>query len=233
MHWKNYFPSDWRAELYLQGLELLYVKKRPDQYQQEILDCFDSIYDFSIKNENGTYGAFKTDIINTPNNLLYFIDYLEPSGRIVDCSVDTIGQKIYTYQSDKINKIYESIVPDIVIVNNYDTEDEDRNFILNKCIEEGQSFTNVDKNIYSKIAFNTSGYSAENAARDLLYQYTNYTSAINLQTIPIYYLETNRRITVHDKVSNINGDYVIKTIALPLDGKSPMTISATKALERI
>ena len=228
----NYIAADWRAELYLQGLELLRDKKRPDQYQQEILDLFDSIYDFSIENKDGTYGAFKTDIINSPNNLLYFIDYLEPSERIIDCSIDSIGQKVYTYSYDKINKLYESIVPNIIIMNIKD-EDEKNNKIVNKCIEEGQSFSNVDDNIYSKIAFNTSGYAADISARDLLYQYTNYNSTINIQSIPIYYLEPNRRITIYDKSSNIQGDYVIKTISLPLDGKSNMTISATKALERI
>ena len=116
---------------------------------------------------------------------------------------------------------------------NIKDEDEKNNKIVNKCIEEGQSFSNVDDNIYSKIAFNTSGYAADISARDLLYQYTNYNSTINIQSIPIYYLEPNRRITVYDKNSNIQGDYVIKTISLPLDGKSSMTISATKALERI
>ena len=232
----KYIPADWRAEMYLQGLEILSLKQRPEPHQQELLDLFDSIYDFSIENKNEndeiiSYGAFKTDILKTPNNLSYFFDYLEPIGKIADCSINTIGQKVHIYNFDKINYLYETEVPNIIIVD-IDSE-EQANLVKEKCESIGQTYTNVDEVIYSRIAFNTSGHSAELAARDLLYQYTNYTSAINLQVIPIYYLEPNRRITVNDKVSNIYGDYIIKSIALPLDGKTTMTISANKALQRI
>jgi hypothetical protein len=69
--------------------------------------------------------------------------------------------------------------------------------------------------------------------RELLYQYTSYNESISIQSIPIYYLEPNTRITVQDKESNIFGDYMISNISIPLDINSTMSISATKALERI
>lgn len=53
-----------------------------------------------------------------------------------------------------------------------------------------------------------------------------------MSAIPVYYLEPNNRITVRDDSSKIYGDYVIKTITLPLDISGTMNIQATKALER-
>ena len=66
-----------------------------------------------------------------------------------------------------------------------------------------------------------------------LYQYTNYNEQISLTTLPIYYLEPNVRITVRDNESNIFGDYIVKSISLPLDIDGTMSLSCTRALERI
>ena len=67
----------------------------------------------------------------------------------------------------------------------------------------------------------------------MLFRSTDYTAAISITSIPIYYLDANVRITVQDRAAGIYGDYVIKTINLPLDAKNTMSISATRALERV
>lgn len=74
--------------------------------------------------------------------------------------------------------------------------------------------------------------SAYNMVRELLYQYTSYNESITIDALPIYYLEPNVRITVRDSLSGIYGDYMIKSISLPLDISSTMSISCTRALER-
>ena len=45
--------------------------------------------------------------------------------------------------------------------------------------------------------------------------------------------EPNSRITVYDEKSGIFGDYIIKSISLPLDVTSTMSINAYKALQKI
>ena len=75
--------------------------------------------------------------------------------------------------------------------------------------------------------------SAYEEIRKELYQYTNYNEQISLTVLPIYYLEPNTRITVRDAASGIYGDYIIKSISLPLDANSVMNLSCTRALERI
>ena len=232
---EDYTPIDQRAELYLQGLELQEAQIRPDVYQQELLDLFDSIYEFGYHDDNGTQiasGRFKADMVKNPNTLKYFIDYLEPVNELFDCSVDTIGQKIYSYQKDNIKKLYNMDVPNVILI---DTESpiKEQERIISRCQYEGQPYANVSHKVYSKVTIGTMGYTAQEVTRDLLYQYTDYAESISIQSIPIYYLEPNTRITVDDQKSGIHGDYIIKNISLPLDAGGTMSISATRAFERI
>lgn len=221
----EYIPSDWRAELYLQGLTKQKQQIRPDVYEQELLDLFDSIYNFKAK-------EFKTDLVYHPNDLKYFFDYLEPISTLYDCSVNVLGTKIYSYQQDKINRLYNVDIPNIIMID-LDMDAGSRQKLIDRCEREGQAYSNVNSVVYSKIAIGTAGYTAQETSRDLLYQYTNYNESINIQSIPIYYLDVNSRITVQDKKSGIYGDYIINSISLPLDAGSTMNISASRALERI
>ena len=225
-----YTPSDWRAELYLRGLEKQQKQQRPDIYEQELLDLFDSIYDFSYYDElAGKYGRFKADMVHHPNDLLYFFDFLE---NVYDCSIDLINPKVYSYQQDKINRLYNDDIPNVIILDT-DMDSKSRNEMIERCVREGQPYTNVTHGLYTKLAIGTVGYSAQEVARDLLYQYTNYNESITIQSIPIYYLDVNSRISVYDQKSGIHGDYIIKNISIPLNAGSTMNITATRALEKV
>ena len=221
----NYIPEDWRAELYLRGLQKQQNQQRPDIYEQELLDLFDNIYNFKEK-------SFKVDLVENPNNLTYFFDYLEPIDKMYDCSVDVLQPKVYSYQQDKINKIFNVDIPNIIMIN-MDMDPNYRKELINRCEREGQPYSNIDNNIYTNITEGLSGYNAEDAARTLLYQYTNYNESISLNSVPIYYLDVNSRITVQDRKIGIYGDYIIKSISLPLNAEGTMSITASRALERI
>ena len=236
-----YTPTDWRAELYLQGLEIAATGGRPDIYQQELLDFFDSIYEWGYYDYNPTTreydkwvyeGRFKADIVMKPNALNYFLDYLAPVDGMDKISVDEIKPKIYSYHQDNIVKLYNEDVPNYIFIdeqmsNSYKAE------LREKCESMGQPTNLVDATLYSKLAEGIVGYTAEETARSFLYQYTNYNETISLQTLPVYYLDVNQRITVRDKQSGINGDYIINSITLPLSPQGSMNINASKALNRI
>ena len=221
----EYVPADWRAELYLRGLEKQKLGIRPDIYEQELLDLFDSIYNFKEK-------KFKADMVLRPNDLLYFFDYLEPTSSLYDCSVETVGSRLYSYKQDKVIKLYNMDVPNQILISS-NIDDESREKIIDRCDREGQSWVNIDQSIYKYLSLGTVGYSAQEVARDLLYQYTNYNESITIQCVPIFYLEPNRRITVYDQKVGISGDYVIKSISMPIGGNGTMNINAIKAVDRI
>ena len=221
----SYIPKDWRAELYCQGLQKKSLQQRPDIYEQELLDLFDAIYDMRKK-------EFKSDLVNHPNDLQYWFDYIDPIGGLHDISVDAIGPKIHSYQQDKIRKLYDAEIPPVVMIDTGSTPIS-RASLIAKREGQGQAYSHVTSQIYKSVSLGTVGYSAQETARDLLYKYTDYTAEISITSIPIYYLDANARITVQDRAAGIYGDYVIKTINLPLDAKNTMSISATRALERV
>ena len=77
------------------------------------------------------------------------------------------------------------------------------------------------------------GKSAKNKIDELLYNHTYCVESVTLQTIPVYYLEPNARIYVHDEDSKINGDYIVSKLSIPLTYNGTMSINATKAVERL
>lgn len=237
---EGYIPADWRAKLFLDGLEKQKVQMRPDIYEQELLDLFEDIYDFTIKlypddDSDHRYGAFKTDVVTCPNALTYFFDYLEPYNKMTSCCVDALKTRVYSYQKDSINKMFDNEVPNVIIINGA-LDEKTKNNIKEKCNQMGEQAyfeTNASNNIYDYILETVYGYSAQEVGRELLYQYTNYSETITIQCIPIYYLEANTRITVYNQKAGISGDYIIKSISLPIDVGGTMTINAVRALERI
>lgn len=223
----DFTPEDWRVELYMQGKLKQSFQQRPDIYEQEILDLLPTIYEFYTES-NSVLGRYKEDI-NKTNTLKYFIDYIEPtSSSFCDCSVDLINRRIHSYQQDKVVRLFNKDVPNIVFIRPNETD------LKNRCDKEGQPYFEISEEVFSSnFAEGTLGYSAQEIARDLLYQYTDYNNSISFQCIPIYYLEPNTRITIKDKKAGISGDFIIKSISRPLDGQGTMSITATKALERI
>ena len=78
-----------------------------------------------------------------------------------------------------------------------------------------------------------SSNSAFNMIQDLLYQYTEYNGAITIQTLPMYFLEPNIRISVRDDETGIYGDYMLNSFSIPLDINGTMSLSCAKVLEKI
>ena len=110
---------------------------------------------------------------------------------------------------------------------------KDSSIKIKECRDNQQQYVQVSSNIYDALAIGGNFYSAYDVVRDLLYQYTSYNETVQLQTIPIFYLEPNSRITIRDSESNIYGDYMVNSISMPLDSSGTMSLSCTKAMDKI
>ena len=214
--------TDWRTELYLQGTIAEPLGRDSNYYYAELNAEWPKLYDIKAKN-------FYPEVKNIPSNIDYFLDFIDIGAKISELSVSNIGRRTIVVNDDDINCIFESDIPDYVMIEIGEGAEEARN----ECKARDQKYIQVDSTIYSQLAMGGSSNSAYNKVRELLYQNTSYNESITLQTIPIYYLEPNTRITVNDNESNIHGDYMISTISLPLDISGTMSISATRALERV
>lgn len=97
----------------------------------------------------------------------------------------------------------------------------------------GYTFIQLPNYMENLFEISSQGKSAKDILDEWLYNYSYCTESISITTLPIYYLEPNTRIYVRDDNSNINGEYIADRITLSLQYNGTMTITATKAAERI
>lgn len=214
---------DWRTELLLQGAEAEQNGTDTGFYYAELLNEWEKIYD--IKN-----GEFNDKAKYNSQSLDFYLDFIDVNSSLGQYNVDAIGRRSKVIVDDKINCLFEPEIPDVCFIKigseNYIDE-------VNECKEKGQKYCQVDEEIYNNIQMGGVYNGAYTLIKDLLYQYTNYNESITLQTLPIYYLEPNSRISVFDQKSGIAGDYVIKSMSIPLSVGSTMNINANRVLTKI
>ena len=220
--------SDWRDELYLQGIQAEGSGLNTNAYYVELINEWPKLYDTEK-------GAFHEDLINSSGGLVgdldYFLDFIDSSSAIGEFSVKNIGRRTKVVNNDKINCIFEANIPDVILINLGDSDTVQKK--KDEANARGQKYLQVSGQVYDNLAIGGSQNSAYNEIKNLLYEYTSYNESIQLQAIPIYHLEPNTRIIVNDVESDIHGDYIIKSISLPLDINGTMSITATRAIDKL
>lgn len=215
--------NDWRSELYLSGSQSEPLGRDSNYYYTELVTEWPKLFD--VKNNK-----FFEETLKYPSDIDYYLDFIDSSAAISEMSISNIGRRTKIINDDSINCIFEPEIPDLVLLN---TGDEKIAELRQECEDKGQDYIQMDPNLYNMTTGGGNFNSAYNMARELLYQYTSYNESITINALPIYYLEPNIRISVRDSQSGIHGDYMINSISIPLDITSTMTLSCTRALERI
>ena len=245
--------TDWRTELYLQGVAAEYTGTDSNYYYTELVTEWPKIYDiwgggvtftskdlqdifhfdkatadsYASKNIVGAKAGFLSNKIADGD---YFLDFIDSDSALGVFSIKNIGRRTEVTNDNKVNCIIEPDIPDLIIIENNQPDTAEK---LKEAQEKEQKYVLVPSNIFSSISTGGTKNSAYNAIRDLLYQHTQYNESISIQCMPIYHLDVNTRVAVNDSKSNIYGEYVINKITIPLDLGGQMSISATKAVERI
>ena len=215
--------TDYRTELYMAGVASEPFGLDSNYYYTELKNEWPKLYD--MRNQE-----FFEGVIDQPSDIDFFLDFIDTPTAISEFSVQNIGRRTTTLVDDSINCIFEPDNPDIVII---EAGSEDADSMQRECEARKQEYAQVRSEIYAMLLNGGALRSAYEEIRKELYQYTNYNEQISLTTLPIYYLEPNVRITVRDNESGIFGDYMVKSISLPLDINGTMSLSCTRALERI
>lgn len=215
--------ADYRTELYMSGVLSQPFGLSSNYYFTELNNEWPKLYD--IRNK-----CFFDSVIKQPSDIDFFLDLIDSTAAISEYSVQNIGRRTTTLVDDSINCIFEPDNPNIVII---EAGSDQADSLQRQCEARKQEYAQVRPEIYSMLMNGGALKSAYEQIRKELYQYTNYNQQISLTILPIYYLEPNTRITVRDRASGIYGDYMIKSISLPLNVGGTMNLSCTKALERI
>ena len=218
--------KDWRQGLYLDYI----INGNEQPFSKELVEELPKIMDV----ESGEFYAAGSDAEKWMNSLNYFFDYLDPDQvqdpRIQSLSVDKIGRRGTATQSDQINCIFEASTPDIffILLGQENTDD-----LRNYCLKEGKSFTQIPQGLQNRLALGSIKNAAFDNIRSTLHTLTSYNESISISAMPLYYLDVAERIYVYDDESDINGNYMINSISLPLTYNGMMNINASRAIERL
>lgn len=114
------------------------------------------------------------------------------------------------------------------------------NYYLNYILEAGYTEESI-KEFYNSFSSDVKqnfvrtirGKTVHDQADNMLYQYSYYNDTVNLNSVPIYYLQPNTIISTKDELSKVTGYYVINKINISLAYNGTMSITAIKSPERI
>ena len=162
-------------------------------------------------------------IQDAPQKLNFWFDFLSKDVEMMKYSVHAIGDRTKALNDKEIKAIYFREVPNVLFYEN----DED------VIKESGFNHLKLEENMKDLFSPSAQGKCAFDQLDNYLYNYAYCIESVNINAIPVYYLQPNTRIFINDTVSGINGEYIISRITLPLDYNGLMSISATRAPERL
>lgn len=165
----------------------------------------------------------------------YFLDIIDERTEIYgEYSVNNIGRRPIVEQSDTVNCLFSPEIPQYLFFENTGEEwsQKDLDEKRKAAEEEGYSFVQLDSDVYSNLSQEgTSNYSAYDRIKTLLLQHTNYQKQISISSIPVFYLEPNRRVSVKEKSTNTYQDIVLASISFSFGPGGGMNCSGTEVIE--
>lgn len=163
--------------------------------------------------------------IQNPAAIPYWIDFCDDA-YLEKYKPKIIGRRTKVDNDSEVKAIFYKEVPNVLFIDPAETQPETDTTLSYARL----NLTGAMKNYFQ---ISTQGKSAKESLDSLLYTHTYYCESITLNCIPIYYLDSNVRISVYDETSGINGEYIIKSFSLQLNYDGLMSITATKAEDLI
>lgn len=164
----------------------------------------------------------------------YFFDMIDSSSPIWgEYSVKNIGRRTNITSKDSINCIFAPEIPPFAFLNVSGKTIQKRRAEYAELADVAEDIIQVTDLYYSNFATGGFKQSAYEQIKYDLQQHTSYQNNISITAIPCFYLEPNTRVTLNDHATNTFGDYVIKSISIPLGIGNNMSVNLSKAMERI
>ena len=229
--------NDWRTELYFLGLETNDLSFEQNYYAAELNAEWPKIYNVRFKkSEEPTqkgYNIYEGGYINnkTKDSYEYWLDFLEGNsfGGVSQFNVSNIGRRTKVVTHNNATTIFPVSLENYYII---ETDGETLQEIEEAVEKQQQTWIQMPSDIFKNCVMNNSQYSAYEKMKELLYTHTQYAETVALSAIPIYYLEPNTRITIEDNNTHVHGDYLIKSISLPLTANGVSNISCSRCVEK-
>ena len=177
-----------------------------------------------VANENGGYSKV-VNLLN-PQNLLFWFDFPESDSSAASdlnqFSCKAIGHRPKMLSDQDVKAISYHQIPNVLFIAPTDE--------LIHRTDDTKNYTELTYAEYMADYFRMSarGKTCVDTLEGLLYTHTFFQESITIQCMPIYYIEPNTKIQVHDERTGINGDYIIKSFKYNLTHDGMMSIQATR-----
>lgn len=172
---------------------------------------------------NSQYQYWNKDIYETPESLNFWFDFLDGDGFIQKFSVKNMGNRTKAINDTNVKSIYFRETPTVIFI------DEPINEVDQLS---GYRYIQIGNND-SMFSISAQGLSAKNKLDELIYQHSYCIETTTINIIPIYYLEPNVRVHIYDKKTNIDGEYIVSKMTIPLTYNGTMSLTATKVVDNI
>lgn len=180
------------------------------------------------------------NVFEAPEKLNFWIEFLDDKNELAEYSVPMVGDRSKVINEDKVGAIYYSEIPGLILcpIRDFDNEKNgwkcDTSSLRDQISKEnGYKFIYLPKGFSKYFNISYRKLSAKDKIDELLYQFAYCIENVTITALPVYHLEPNTRIYVRDDITRINGEYIVNKITLPLKPSGTMSISATKAPERL
>ena len=179
-----------------------------------------------------TYNAdgWNPDILNNPEMLNFWFDFLDTTGNLNKYSVHNIGQRTKAANDDKIKAIYYRETPNVIF---YTSDKEKTDQIRHNWVKPGYCHLHIPTGLMGLFSMSSRGKNAMDVVEEYLYSYTYPASAVTISTVPIYYLIPNTLIYLDDPETGAVGSYIMTKFSLQLGANGSMNINAVETATRI
>ena len=170
------------------------------------------------------HAFWNKDVYENPDKLNFWFDFLDTNSELNKFNVRLIGARPKVVNDNKVKSIYNRKTPTLIFT------DE----IAENQKKEGYYYIRISPE-QQKLLFSISSQSksAKDALDDLLYQNTYCVESVSITSIPIYTLQPNSLVYIEDQERGIKGEYIVSKFTIPLTYNGTMSITATKAVNRL
>lgn len=241
--------EEWREEIYRNALERQAQVQSTEPYDAEMLAFWRLLYDPDNKDwvyaDYPEYNYWNPNVREDPASLVFWIDFIDTTSEVGKYAVSQIGRRMKVVNNDNIKILFTKQIPPIVFIPDYqevadlleieytNAEDAAEKVREYCAANETNYFFKLSPQVESSFVNSSTGVSAFDEIRNLLYQYLVYNTTISISCLPRYWYEPNNMIYLENRENGIQGNYVITQYSLPLTYNGTMSITMTQALTRV
>ena len=209
----------------------LYLKNAAGQYNllnnSATYDKTEKYYMLQTEDEENYSDVnyyWNKNIVTAPELLNFWLDFYDNGDAIWQYAIPVIGNRPKVVNNSKVTSIYFRNVPQAIFYNSGEFPSE---------LRTGYTYLQLNSGMENLFTISAQGKSAEEEMNELFNKHSYCSEGISITTIPIYFLEPNTLIYIHNEENQINGKYQVNKLTIPLAYNGMMSITATKIIDTV